>query len=485
MTLFPPLFRAHFLARALATALVGLVLGCTAARGEEIGKSEPAALDPLTLIGQLRGGEIESLEKRLHALQGAYEAGLKPEEEVDSAFGAFANSERGIEEKLNEWVRRYPHSYAALMARGRHFTALGWHARQGAYARFTDPKQFQVMSAYFARARADLAAAIDLNPRLTVAYAALMSIAMATGADDTLRTLMARGLAAEPMSEAIYSAYFHSLRPEWQGSFSAMRRFMDLVESKRPTNPKIPRLKVPYVLARVHHLRQERRYAEAIALLSATINEEGKYSSLYRERGACHGALGRFEPALEDLTRSLKIFPHSPEALGERALVLASMKRHAEALADISFALRHDPRDSGLLRLRADINRALGKPRAALRDLHAAMEFGAFDERVWQTQAWIYAEDLDSPSKAMEIMESMMSIRTDHGPSWGDYHSFAFDLGMKLYRQKRDCEGAAVFMRFLSSCRDSAVCKSRLWYTAAPIMGSAVAETRCPAKPAP
>ncbi|MDH3241745.1 MAG: DUF4034 domain-containing protein [Alphaproteobacteria bacterium] len=471
--------------RALIFALLCVILGCPQPANGQPEKPKHPIPGSLELIDQLRKDEFRKLETLLNRLQAAYEAGKIPEETVNSAFAAFMNSGADLKGRLDAWILRFPGSYAALLARGYHTKALGWHARQGAYVKFTDPTQMRRMEQYFARARADFNAALEINPRLTIAYAEMIGIAMALGLDHERVALMAKGLAIDPASPSVHYAYLYTLRPEWGGSFSAMERFVFMTEAKRLLNPKIPNLKESVVRARANRFRLEGKYRDAIGILDKAIADLGHYASFYRLRGACRRALRNFGPALEDLNRALTIDPENPGTLSDRALLYFIQDRHTAGLKDVTLALKYDPRDPGLLRLRADIYRAMKKPEAAIRDLREAMEFGSFDSDVWMTPAKIYAIDMNDPTKAMAYMENMARLRPRHPDTWLGYHSVAMDIGMHLYQHKRDCDGARVFLRFLNSCRDNAVCKKRLWYTAAPIMGSAVAETKCRASAAP
>ncbi|MEE8140012.1 MAG: DUF4034 domain-containing protein, partial [Alphaproteobacteria bacterium] len=162
--------------------------------------SKAGFVDRFQLIAQLRAGEYQALEDRLVRLQDAYETGARPEDSVEHAFYGFAVSGGDLEQKLSEWVRRSPRSYAALTARGLYYWRLAWLSRQGRYAHKTKAAQFRKMRGYFKRARRDFKAALAINRRLTIAYGMLINIAVADGTAAERKKYLTGGLKADPAS---------------------------------------------------------------------------------------------------------------------------------------------------------------------------------------------------------------------------------------------------------------------------------------------
>ncbi|MCZ6446977.1 MAG: DUF4034 domain-containing protein, partial [Alphaproteobacteria bacterium] len=177
---------------------------------------EAGFVDRLQLIAQLRAGKYQALEDRLVGLQDQYELG--DESKVVFAFSSFANSGRDLEARLNEWVSRSEDSFAALGARGLYYNHLGWLARQGRFARDTDPKQFRQMRSYFAKARSDFEKALAKRPRFAVAYAELLEMVIADGKRQQRRKILDRALTADPGSPAVLYMYMWGLQPNWGGS---------------------------------------------------------------------------------------------------------------------------------------------------------------------------------------------------------------------------------------------------------------------------
>ena len=87
-------------------------------------------------------GDFEALERRLTSLQEAFEADGSGEHRIDRAFNAFKTSDPALKKRLDQWVERYPNSYAALTARSVNQIHLGWLSRGTRSGWDTHPEQF-------------------------------------------------------------------------------------------------------------------------------------------------------------------------------------------------------------------------------------------------------------------------------------------------------------------------------------------------------
>ena len=126
-------------------------------------------------------GDFEALERRLTSLQEAFEADGSGEYRIDRAINAFKTSDPALKEPLDQWVERYPNSYAALTARGVNKVHLGWLSRGTRSSWDTHPERFTAMERYFDAAQRDLEAALELNDKIAKAYELLMEYELSFG----------------------------------------------------------------------------------------------------------------------------------------------------------------------------------------------------------------------------------------------------------------------------------------------------------------
>jgi hypothetical protein len=98
--------------------------------------AEELKADRSGIVRLLRQGDYDHLEAKLTEFQVKFETGRGPEWDGDDHFEAFETSDLELEARLNDWVARYPGSYAAPMAR-----ALYLNHRASMMAQFLYPNE--------------------------------------------------------------------------------------------------------------------------------------------------------------------------------------------------------------------------------------------------------------------------------------------------------------------------------------------------------
>ncbi len=405
------------------------------------------------------------------ALHESYVKGELPEKFVNHAFRGFANSSADLETNLDDWIRKFPDSYAAHTARGMYFQNLGWLARQGRLARKTDPEQFQRMSIYFDKARANFKAALAIKPNLGLAYSRLYVMAVANSSRKDHKEILRLGFDATPDSHALLLAWMWSLRPEWGGSLADMVRFGRYLDKKRATNPKIPWLKSHIYLVRAKRYSRASDYDEAIRVLTEGL-EQKEMSDLYIARGDNYQSLGEHEKAVKDFTRALELWPQNASALIERAWSYRRLDLLHRALADLNLAIRLDPRDPHARRNRAFIYRKQKKNKKALRDINAALEFGKFSAGNWFERGNLYLDNFKSPKKAAADFKQATELDPEDPDYWNQY-------SVALYRL-RDCKITETLQRYLALCRAGKKCSRSTLEAAVGSLESFVKNPECP-----
>lgn len=80
--------------------------------------------------------------------------------------------------------------------------------------------------------------------------------------------------------------------------------------------------------------------SEAKDALSTAIEKYTRHALAYERRGYVNYKLGNVADALYDFTKSIDIYPHSPEAYMGRAIVNLHQKNYAAAAADLDMAIK-------------------------------------------------------------------------------------------------------------------------------------------------
>jgi tetratricopeptide (TPR) repeat protein len=188
-------------------------------------------LDRLELPNHLRQGHYQQLERIFTRQERLYRAKKFPEEHVEAAYVAFANSAADLEEPLNIWVARGEKSGTAFLARGAYFWQLGWTARGGRYMSETPDERVRGMKGNFALAWQDLKQAAQKKENSGIPYRFLISIAMNFRDEDVIQQFLEKGLQADPRSFGIRWSYLNTFRPWWRGlsneySIEAIEKFL-------------------------------------------------------------------------------------------------------------------------------------------------------------------------------------------------------------------------------------------------------------------
>ena len=264
------------------------------------------AVDPVQrqIIDLLDKRDYAALEGLLGGHQWAFEADSGSSRQLENAFGAFRKVPRSGESALNEWVGKYPASYAALVARGSYYHAQGLDARGTAFLKDTPDENVEAMRVYLSKARRDLERSLKLTQKPYLSRLLLMSLTRTAGSRRGAKAQYGEAVKLAPQSVELRLAYMSSLEPRWGGSLAEMEAFA--AESRT-------QLKDPDAAARV------------TARIPA-------YRANERQRE-------------KDFTRALQLYDESialyadARALCERSYVLSQLKRDAEAFADVKLAL--------------------------------------------------------------------------------------------------------------------------------------------------
>jgi tetratricopeptide (TPR) repeat protein len=298
----------------------------------------------LELLALLRDRKFAELTRRVEAAQAAFEQDPSREAETAQLWDAFATADPSVGPLLDAWAEAVP-SYAPRVALGIYESSLGWKARGGKWASETPRARFDAMDEHFRRARENLFRALEMHPRLVVAYEKLLSIGRAGGAPrgELLRY-------TEPVGQICPSCvyplwiYLESLEPRWGGSYEEMDRF---VAGLAPRIAKYPQLAVLAGAAaedRGDSASDAGDYEAALRLYNEAL-DHGDYWVYRRSRGGALYRLKRYEEALADQEFQLAHGRLPAQALLSIAYTLGELHRYAEAAEAIGLARQLEPTD--------------------------------------------------------------------------------------------------------------------------------------------
>lgn len=420
--------------------------------------------DRLVLIEYLHDGDFERLETLIRGYQRAYEAETISEGQLEAVYFAFANSSADLENQLNRWVRDFPESYPALMARGAYLWNLGLLVRGPRTSRELTTDHQQTFRDYFSRARSDLVEAIQDHDRLGIAYSLLIHMARDLGDIDDVTELARRGALADPSSLAVHRRYLESQHP-WMADpgvddlfvLARIERYLSTLEPIYPLHPDLRVLAGYSILVQADGLARQGERATAIPLYDEVAAHD-YWIYLYR-RGVNHFRLQSFDLALMDFDNGLQSRPQAAEILNMRARTLRALGRHEAAELAWSEALALNPRDPKILFFRAAAHRDDQNFEAAAETLTEALDLGRYNATIWDARGRLYLYDLQQFGKAVSDLERTIDFAPTSQRYW-------FNYATALYK-KRDCEAVSALRYYLSLCEtQSCPAESEQWTTA-------------------
>lgn len=166
---------------------------------------------------------LAGLESGFGEMFRLYREGKISDESVYRSLDRFTlDATDGQEALFDAWVAAYPKSYVALTARGYYYRGKAGRIRGGKYARETSAVQFAGHNEYMTKARSDLLKAAELDPKPTLSYLRLITIAGSTENLAQAKRMREMALKADPKSMIAHRVYLKYAAPKWQGSIAEL-----------------------------------------------------------------------------------------------------------------------------------------------------------------------------------------------------------------------------------------------------------------------
>jgi len=93
----------------------------------------------------LRAGRFQELDDHYSAVQRQFDAGKISGDELRNEFRSFYPTDRDLEATLDGWVRAFPKSYVARLARAIYYKRVGFEERGGEYISKTSAARIRNM----------------------------------------------------------------------------------------------------------------------------------------------------------------------------------------------------------------------------------------------------------------------------------------------------------------------------------------------------
>lgn len=197
-----------------------------------------------TLQAELRGQDYDELETQLDAVLAKFQADpsyeLLLESMANFAEEAHVRGSPADVAQIQAWVKARPNNPWAHYSAGVRWSATAWEDRGGGFAGSVTDVQWKMLHEDEIQARAELQAAIKLNPKQPLAWAALVDVDRSdTGTKlDQSTADFNQGSKQVPTSYLIADQYETTLQPRWLGSAAMMDDFAQSELTNVDRNPR-------------------------------------------------------------------------------------------------------------------------------------------------------------------------------------------------------------------------------------------------------
>ncbi len=176
----------------------------------------------------LAENKIDELEREMSKLQQDYESGAIDDISLASYFELFSDDpDAALAEKYNAWVKAYPRSYAARMARSLYYMKLAGLARGTKMMSDTSKDEVDGMELYVGYSLKDSEEAVALTSKPILAHENIMWLSQLTGADARGDAAWQAALAIDPETFIARLRRLNGLQTKWGGSSALMQAFME------------------------------------------------------------------------------------------------------------------------------------------------------------------------------------------------------------------------------------------------------------------
>ncbi len=410
----------------------------------------------LNIIKLLQENKIEELEQGFNKLQSGYEDGKYDEMHIYHAFSAFSNTDPEHKTIFDNWIKTYPESSSAFLAKAYYYHSVGFHSRGYQLITDTSQKKIASMQESFKIAIENALKSLELNKNNIPAYALLISIQMHLGSKSYLTELYNNALKIDPATYIIRYRYMFALQPKWGGSFEKITQVIEEAKKYYSHNPRLKSLEgfIDYAYSADPRSRfDDENYTKRLAFLEKAISK-GDHFYYYLTRSLYNSHLKNYEQAKNDLDKADKLSPQNPETLVYRCKANLELKLLDKALADCNTAIKLDRYHSYALSKRARVNYDLNNFEDSVNDYKDYLKYDNDKNTILYSKymlGFIYLYKIQNYEEAALYNKKVVEL--DNNIYIDPYYGIAFSL-YKL----NNCDYIGAAKKYISVCTEQSKC---------------------------
>lgn len=414
-------------------------------------------LDIPDLKTELTQGQYNKVTKRLEDLQQKYERRHDQEDYIVKAISKLMprDEDSGTEDPeftalLKDWEHNGAHSYVPYLVQCDYFNRVAWDRRGGGWASETSAQQFAEMRHFMEMSDKKCEFALTMNPRLSLAYANLISNALARSMRDRISSLLRRARKNLKASYWVDLAFLRSLQPKWGGSIRQMEAFVNEATSGRNDDVFARRLKGRLLYLKVEAGSDPGKLHVGLEMMNEAIELYPSQKHL-EHRAWIHGKLGQYEKSIADLRRVLERYPKAEWTNQYLARNYRWLAQYEDSIQQWNRVISWYGDKPKYLAQRGYVYWDLGDYDNAEADLLKAIEIDPDDHEIWTELGKLYNYALKDPEKADAAINRAIEI----DPT---YRQAYFEAGSNYY-WSGDKRANQYLRQYLFMCSFSNDCK--------------------------
>jgi hypothetical protein len=194
----------------------------------------------------IKSGHAKELDQRFASWSA--DAAMHPDAFWDFLLANFSDGDTDRQALIESWKQQSPDSAYAYALSGWNYKNLGWAARGDALGADTPQAKMDAMGNLMERARGDLERSVHLNPRLSAAYAAMISLGTPIGDHDYVAQAAKDGLKLEGDTYPVLTKLVIYTSSRWFGNAAARQWLLSQVDKSIAKEPLLHVVR-PFVLA--------------------------------------------------------------------------------------------------------------------------------------------------------------------------------------------------------------------------------------------
>ncbi len=285
--------------------------GCNSVSQDALDQSITAAEQRagIHMVGLLEKRQYAVIESTLRSAVAAYKEDCKNENKLGLLWEAFQRKNVGLESYFNEYVKTYPESYAAYMARGVYYITIAWMKRGTATINRTSKEQKEGLERYLRLAEHDLLKAKELSSNLPHVYAELITVMMPKSKNKArIEKIVEEGLTHHPNSVSIRLNYLQSLLPRWNGSLEEMEAVIVKTKPFVKNNPALQVVCGRVLVEKGDDYLFRREYSKAVQFYDEAL-QKGETAYLCGQKGLALLNNGQKTEAIKCFSRAIALRP--------------------------------------------------------------------------------------------------------------------------------------------------------------------------------